>query len=176
MKDTTEALPPPAEQPQPLDALIRMAIADPGNFPVAGNARGDRRTIDWQTEAVMNVLHGGGWVLHGTPPASRLLADAQHFAERVILAELAVRLFRVLVLGNVILEDTPKAMDWLRDWIDGNLEGHGPIGKPMIWPSLLPSVQVLLRQWGFMPTPTIPPYVTRNPEAKNGQPVAASRP
>lgn len=96
------------------------------------------------------------------PPSPQVARDAQHFAERLILAELSTRLFRVLVLGNIILPDSPAAMDWLRDWIDGNLEGHGPMGSgPMIWPDRIPSVVSLLRQWGFQPTPTVPPYVAR---------------
>lgn len=98
------------------------------------------------------------------PPATQIAKDAQHFAERVILAELGVRLFRVLVLGNFVHADTPAAMDWLRDWVDGNLEGHGPMGSgPMIWPDRIPFVAALLRQWGFQPTPTVPPYVMRQP-------------
>lgn len=92
-------------------------------------------------------------------------AAAGHFAQRVILSELACRLFRTLVLGNIIIADSPAAMDWLRDWIDGNLEGHGPMGSgPMIWPERLPAVCTLLRGWGFQPTPTLPPYVTRQPQ------------
>lgn len=98
------------------------------------------------------------------PSMQSVMKDAQHFAERVILAELAVRLFRTLVLGNFVHADTPAAMNWLKDWIDGTMEGHGPMGRgPMIWPDRLPFVAGLLRQWGFMPTPTQPPYVMRKP-------------
>lgn len=102
------------------------------------------------------------------PPAPQIARDAQHFAERVILAELGCRLFRTLVLGNFVHTESPAAMTWLKDWIDGTLEGHGPLGGPMIWPEKLPFVAGLLRQWGFQPTPSLPPYVTRNPQAKNG--------
>jgi hypothetical protein len=101
--------------------------------------------------------------MHELPPSPIVARDAQRFAERVILSELVVRLFRTLVLGNVVVEDTPKAMEWLKDYIDGAVRGHGPIGQPMIWPDRLPFVVGLLRQWGFQPTPTVPPYVTRKP-------------
>ena len=98
------------------------------------------------------------------PPVTQVAKDAQHFAERLILAELAVRLFRVLVLGNIVITDSPAAMDWLRDWIDGTYEGHGPMGSgPMVWPENLTVVCGLLRQWGFQPTPTMPAYVARRP-------------
>lgn len=170
--ETKPLVPPPADPPEPLEKLLLRAICDPGHFPVEDNPRGERTLQEWQRDAVITLLNGGGWVLPGVPPVSAVLADAQQFAERTILAELAVRLFRVLVLGNVILPDTPNAMNWLRDWIDGTLEGHGPIGKPMIWPDRLPAVAQLLRQWGFQPTPTVPPYVTRIPKPQgqlNGQ-------
>jgi hypothetical protein len=98
------------------------------------------------------------------PPSTVVARDAQHFAERVLLSELACRLFRTLVLGNIIIAESPAAMDWLRDWIDGTLEGHGPMGSgPMIWPEKLTQVATILRQWGFQPTPTVPPYVMRQP-------------
>lgn len=98
------------------------------------------------------------------PPVTVVARDAQHFAERVLLSELACRLFRTLVLGNIIIAESPAAMDWLRDWIDGTLEGHGPMGSgPMLWPEKLPMVGTLLRQWGFQPTPSVPAYVMRKP-------------
>jgi hypothetical protein len=106
------------------------------------------------------------------PPSPQIARDAQHFAERVILAELAVRLFRFLVLGNIIIAESPAAMEWLKDWIDGTLEGHGPLGGPMLWPDRLPTVAGVLRQWGFQPTPSVPPYVTRQPQSH--QPVVPS--
>lgn len=96
------------------------------------------------------------------PPVTQVAKDAQHFAERVILAELAVRMFRILVLGNFVHEESPKAMQWLKDWVDGTMEGHGPMGSgPMRWPDQLPFVAGLLRQLGFQPTPSMPPYVMR---------------
>lgn len=114
--------------------------------------------------------------MRSLPPSPQIARDAQHFAERVILAELAVRLFRTLVLGNFVVAESPAAMTWLKDWIDGTLEGHGPLGGPMIWPEKLPFVVGLLRQWGFQPTPTLPPYVTRNPNARNGAQVRSPMP
>lgn len=160
--------------PAPLEEQLLRAITDPGQYPLADNERGPRTLQEWQRDAVRTVLTGGGWVLPGVPPVSKVLADAQQFAERTVLAELAVRLFRTLVLGNFVHAETPKAMDWLQDWIDGNIEGHGPIGRPMIWPDRIPFVAGLLRQWGFMPTPTVPPYVTRMPKVNavvvQGQP------
>lgn len=155
--------------PAPLEEQLLRAISDPGQFPLADNAKGERTVSEWSRDAVVQVLHGGGWVIPGAPPASRLLDDARQFAERTILSELAVRLFRTLVLGNIVLPETPAAMDWLKEWIDGSRQGHGPIGKPMIWPDRLPGVANLLRQWGFQPTPTVPPYVMRQPQNGGGR-------
>ncbi|MFL6864059.1 MAG: hypothetical protein ACJ8DZ_13780 [Allosphingosinicella sp.] len=103
------------------------------------------------------------------PPSPVLAQDARHFAERVILAELAVRLFRTLVLGGLIIDESPAAMTWLKSWIDGGVN-HGPMGVgPMLWPNHLPVIAGLLRQWGFQPTPSLPAYVTRQP-ARRGVP------
>jgi hypothetical protein len=101
--------------------------------------------------------------MHDLPPSPEIMADARRFYDRVILAELAVRLFRTLILGGVVIPETPAAMDWLKDWIDGTHPRHGPIGHPMIWPDRLPAIASLLRGWGFQPTPTVPPYVAHQP-------------
>jgi hypothetical protein len=146
----------PAEQatpPEPLDQLLLRTLKVEENEPLSASV-----------EALMSTLAEAGYIVPGGPPARQILADAQQFAERVILSELAVRLLRTLVLGNIIHPETPTALDWLKDWIDGTLEGHGPIGKPMIWPDRLPFIAGLMRQWGFQPTPSIPPYVTRQPQ------------
>lgn len=147
----------------PLAEQLLHVIARPEDHAHPNGGNGITRP-EWQRDVVMQLLHDGGWVLPGLPPASKLLADAQQFAERVILAELAVRLFRHLILGGVVHTETPAAMDWLKDWIDGTMEGHGPIGKPMIWPDRLPFIAGLMRTWGFQPTPTQPPYVMRKPK------------
>lgn len=99
----------------------------------------------------------------GLPPIPTILADARQFAEQWVLADLVVKLFRQLILGGLVLPETPAAMDWLRDYIDGNLHGHGPTGRPMIWPEKLPGICNLMRGWGFQPTPTVPGYVMRQP-------------
>lgn len=132
--------------------------SDPDSFGFDGHL-----DLNKVTEALMAVLQGGGWVLPDGPPARELLEQYRNAMERGILLQLAVRLFRVLILGNVILPESVGAMDWLRDWVDGNLRGHGPIGGPMIWPERLPGICNLLREWGFMPTPSIPPYVQMKP-------------
>lgn len=99
------------------------------------------------------------------PSQELLLADLSRLAERCILDELCIRLFRVLILGNVVIPETPDAMTWLKDWIEG--VNHGPVGRPMVWPSRLPGICSLLTSWGFEPTPGIPPYVTRSPKPKH---------
>ena len=100
------------------------------------------------------------------PPVPQIVADARQFAEQWMLAELVARLFRRLILGGLVLPETPAAMDWLRDYIDGNLHGHGPLGRPMIWPEKLPGLCNLIRSFGFQPTPTVPQYVMRMPRCQ----------
>lgn len=97
------------------------------------------------------------------PPSPQIHAEARHFAERVILAELGVRLFRMLFLGGIVVPESPAACDWLKGWIDGGVN-HSPMGAgPMLWPEHLPFIAGVLRQWGFQPTPTMPAYVARQP-------------
>lgn len=109
---------------------------------------------------ITDLLISLGVVVEGMPCARRLLADAQTFAERTILAELVVRLFRFYILGNVVLPDSPMAMDWLKSFIDGT--GHGPLGAgPLRWPRMVPSACKLMTQWGFEATPSEPPYVIK---------------
>jgi len=107
-----------------------------------------------------DLLIGLGIVVEGVPCARTLLSDAQTFAERTILAELVVRLFRFYILGNVVLPDSPLAMDWLKSFIDGT--GHGPLGAgPLRWPRMVPSACKLMETWGFEPTKSDPPYVIK---------------
>jgi hypothetical protein len=114
---------------------------------------------------VVDLLVDKGHVVPHAAPARKLLTDAQTFAERTVLAELVVRLFRTLVLGGIVLEDTPKAMSWLKSFIDGDQRNHGPLGAgPMMWPDHLPTVCGLLIKWGFMRTPGQPGYVFKRPQ------------
>ena len=111
-------------------------------------------------ETVACALIDAGLVVEGAPAARTILTDAQTFAERTILAELVVRLFRFYILGNVVLPDSPLAMDWLKSYIDGI--GHGPLGAgPLRWPRMVPSACKLMEEWGFEKTPGDPPYVIK---------------
>lgn len=102
-----------------------------------------------------------GLVVEGVPPCRKVLADAQTFAERTILAELVVRLFRFYIMGSIVLPDTPAAMDWIKSFVDGT-NGQGPLGAgPMLWPAMVPSAANLLDRWGFEPTPSSPAYVIK---------------
>lgn len=112
-------------------------------------------------EQTAAALARHGFIVEGAPTARRILADAQTFAERTILAELAVRLFRFFVLGSIVLPDTPAVMDWLKSYIDGSPD-QGPLGAgPMLWPVMCPSADRVLRQWGFEATPGPIPYVIK---------------
>lgn len=103
-----------------------------------------------------------GLVVDGAPSARMILLDAQTFAERTILAELAVRLFRFFILGSIVLPDTPAVMDWLKSYIDGSPD-QGPLGAgPMLWPVMCPSADNILRRWGFEATPGPVPYVIKS--------------
>lgn len=110
------------------------------------------------------ALIRNGLVVEGAPSARRILSDAQTFAERTILAELAVRLFRFFVLGSIVLPDTPAVMDWLKSYIDGSPD-QGPLGAgPMLWPVMCPSADRVLRDWGFEATPGPIPFVIKRRE------------
>lgn len=144
-------------------ALLR-AICDPGhNLGDAPVMKGDRTLQEWERDAVLHVLEQGGWVLPGVPPVKQVLADGQQFSDELVLVKLVARFFRTLILGNVVITETPQAMEWLRDYIDGNHTIHGPLGKPMLWPGRLPIVCEMLRSWGFQPTPTNPQFVSLRP-------------
>jgi hypothetical protein len=80
------------------------------------------------------------------PALPLMLADTQNFAARMEASELVVRLFRFYVLGNIVLPDTPAAMDWLKTYIDGGL------GGPLRWPGMIVSAVNLLTRWGYGPS------------------------
>ena len=124
----------PSERDEALRLLILQAISDPGNVPHTGNPKGDRTVSTWSRDAVWDLLVEEGQIIPSGPSATD-------------------------VLGNVILPETPAAMDWLKSYIDGN--GHGPTGQAMRWPEGLLGVAALLRNWGFEPTETEPPFVRR---------------
>lgn len=149
----------PSERDERLRLLILQAISDPGNVPSAGNAKGDRTVSTWSRDAVWDLLVEEGQIIPSGPKATDAHHAAQTFALELIFTGLVVRLMRTLVLGNVILPETPAAMDWLKSYIDGN--GHGPTGQAMRWPEGLLGVAALLRNWGFEPTETDPPFVRR---------------
>lgn len=144
-----------AGQPAP-EAMTRQIVAD----QLAENAG---LSPDKALE-IADLLTSLGHVIEGAPRATKIMADAQTFAERTILAELVVRLFRFYVLGSIVLPETPAAMDWLKSYVDG-ANGQGPLGAgPLLWPRFIPSANNLLRRWGFEPTPSEPPYVIKRRE------------
>ena len=162
--------PEPETKAADLGALILTAIADPGS--VIGMKPEESRVIDWQAAAVAHVLRDGGWIMAGVPPVRQVLADARQFSDELVLTKLVARIFRSLILGGLVIPETPQAMTWMRTYIDGDDRRHGPLGKPMVWPDSLPTVVQLLRDWGFQPTPTPIPYVSLRP----GGPATRSAP
>lgn len=118
----------------------------------------DQATRD-QADAVMALLVESGHYLPGRPPAERILQDAKSFAERLTLSNLALRILNMLAWTALQTPETKPARKWLDDYLEGR--NHGPVGKPMLWPAQLPGMASLLREWGFQPTPTMPPFVAR---------------
>jgi hypothetical protein len=115
-----------------------------------------------QGEAVLQLLIDLGHVIPGAPPASRILADAKSFAERLTLSQLALRIYSMLAWANVETPESKPARKFIEDYIDG--KNHGPAGYPMLWPGKLPGLASMLRAWGFVPTiatPGAPSYVAR---------------
>lgn len=96
------------------------------------------------------------------PPTPVMLADTRAYVERMMLAELVARLFRFYILGSIVLPETPRVMDWLKSYIDGDAR-HGPLGHAMLWPDHLPAACRLLTQWGYLRTPGQPGFVMRRP-------------
>lgn len=146
-----EIIPSPVAIPLPVERASLAAMLDACEADLSPRQR----------DSVVEALIAQGLVVEGAPPARTILTDAQTFAERTILAELVVRLFRFYVLGSIVLPDTPAAMDWLKCYIDG-VGGQGPLGAgPLRWPRMVPSACNLLDKWGFEPTPSEPPYVIK---------------
>lgn len=110
--------------------------------------------------AVMAILNERGHYLPGAPCAQVILNDAKSFAERLTIVTLALRLLNMLSGVTLDTPETRPAKRWLDDYLEG--KNHGPAGKPMIWPLQLPGICALLREWGFEPTPTMPPFVARS--------------
>jgi hypothetical protein len=148
------------ETPRPLRDEIRDTIASFEDWS---------HGPDQAADAILHLLNERGHYLPGAPPAEQILADAQQFAGQLSLALLVVRLLRALESPIWTAERKPISL-WLNEYIDG--KNHGPVGKPMFWPSGLPGLASQLRQWGFQPTATHPPYVARvPPSAIKGNPV-----
>lgn len=112
-----------------------------------------------QAEAVMRLLMDRGHYLPGAPPAQRILEDAKSFAERLTLSNLTARIIAMLYTTAIETPESKPAKRWIDDYLEGR--NHGPIGKPMLWPARLPGTAAMLRSWGFIPTPTMPPFVAR---------------
>lgn len=122
----------------------------------------DRQRQDAAAKMAANVVQlllDRGHYLPGMPPAERILQDAKSFAERLTLSNLALRILNMLAWTALQTPETKPARKWLDDYLEGR--NHGPVGKPMLWPAQLPGLASLLREWGFQPTPTMPPYVAR---------------
>lgn len=148
---TTELM---QETPQPADDLsgaIRLVLFDGLASDECSAELGDR---------VMQMLMERGHYLPGRPPAAVILEDAQSFAERLTLSNLALRILNMLAWSNMQTPETKPARKWLDDYLEG--KNHGPVGNPMLWPTQLPGMAAMLRDWGFMPTPTQPAYVARD--------------
>jgi len=129
---------------------------------------------DLKAYNIIERLKDRGHICPGAPPASVILTDAQQFAERLTLSNLATRLIRMTIMTGVMTPESSGSERWLRDYLDGR--NHGPVGKPMLWPDNLPGIAGMLRDWGFAPTAAKPAYVTRIPgggvaKVQNGSPV-----
>lgn len=98
------------------------------------------------------------------PPTPQMFVDVRAYAEQLMLARLVADLFRFYILGGLVLPDTPRTMDWLKSYMDGN--GHGPVGRPMRWPGLIPSANNILLRWGYEPTED--GFVGRRPKEPEG--------
>jgi hypothetical protein len=155
--------PKPEPEAQALDLQSEIAST------ISGHGRTDGHR---EARAIMELLQEGGWVLPGVPPVNQVLADARQYSDELVLTKLVARVFRTLILGGLVIPETPQAMTWMRTYIDGDDRRHGPLGKPMVWPDSLPTVVQLLRDWGFQPTPTPIPYVSLRP----GGPATRSAP
>jgi hypothetical protein len=164
LSQETNGAEPQADAPIPelREELVRT-IAE-----VAAASRIDTQGIESAAaDAIMNLLNERGHYLPGCPPAQRILDDAKSFAERLTLSNLACRVLFMLAWSTIETPESRPARKWVEDYLEGR--GHGPIGKPMLWPARLPGLAGLLREWGFEPSPSMPPYVARslpNPTAQ----------
>lgn len=144
----------PEKPPEPLQ-VIGATVVDVGDQFYKGIPTVELQFNRLPTERELRMYRE----LPSTPV---MFADAKGYAERVQLAEVVVMIFRTFVLGNLILPETPKVMDWLKSWIDG--VGHGPLGGPLRWPDNLPFVSELLTGKGFIRTAGEVGYVARLPK------------
>ena len=144
-------------QPSLRDQILEVLLA---TRPVArgGDEEADQACRD-QADAVTHLLNELGHYLPGRPPAAVILDDAKQFAERLTLAQLALRILNMLAWSQLQTPETKPARKWLDDYLEG--KNHGPVGKPMLWPHQLPGMAQMLRDWGFEPTPTKPAFVAR---------------
>lgn len=149
--DQAEATAPPL--PEEIKALI-YATAPPS---LAEGEQREKLLAD-QASAIVHLLAERGHYLPGCPPASQILKDAQQFAGQLMLAMLVIRLLRLLGT-KIVTPETKPTERWLTDYIEGR--NHGPVGKPMFWPAGLPGLAGMLREWGYAPTATHPPFVSR---------------
>lgn len=155
----------PTPEPEAKAADLRQSL-------LAVIDKGDHGDHAGTVAEIIEALQRDGWVLPGVPPVQQVLADARQFSDELVLTKLVARVFRTLILGGLVIPETPQAMTWMRTYIDGDDRRHGPLGKPMVWPDSLPTVVQLLRDWGFQPTPTPIPYVSLRP----GGPATRSAP
>lgn len=157
MKDPTSN--PDTQRPRGLrDEIAEIVLATSPSPLAEGDAREKACAI--QADAIMHLLAERGHYLPGCPPAAQILRDAESFAGQLTLAVLCVRLLRLLE-SPIQTPETKGARRWLSEYIDG--KNHGPVGRPMLWPSGLPGLAAMLREWGYQPTPTHPPFVARRP-------------
>lgn len=158
MADETETAAPKADPPiPPLIEEIKTAITA-SLFPPLTHQ--EQKTVDAQAAAIMSKLMERGHYLPGAPCAQIILDDAKSFADRLTITTLALRLLNMLAFAHVHTPETKGARRWIDDYLEG--KNHGPAGKPMLWPVKLPGICSLLREWGFEPTPTMPPWVARS--------------
>lgn len=104
------------------------------------------------------------------PSPAETYRFARQIADQLLLSNLTVKVLRTMTLSKFELAPGPvveQAKLWLREYVDGTREAHGPLGSPMMWPNGIPGVEALLRGWGFQPTPTVPAYVAHVPESVN---------
>lgn len=149
----------PAEQPETAEAGP-PSLRDEILMLITQTTPLDPAVSKVTADAIMHLLNERGHFMPGLPPASQILSDAQQFAAKFMLAVLAVRLLRMLDT-RIETPESKGMRRWLEDYLDG--KNHGPIGKPMLWPSGLPGLADQMRKWGYMPTPTKPAFVARKP-------------